>query len=60
VMALGCNVTFGASGSPVFMSIGDEVRLVAVVSMMVNDAGRPIALTVLVDAAIPAVLAAQE
>ena len=60
VMALGCNVTFGASGSPVFMSIGDEVRLVAVVSMMANDAGHPIALTVLVDAAIPAVLAAQE
>jgi len=60
VMVLGCNVTFGASGSPVFMSIGDEMRLVAVVSKMANDAGRPIAFTVLVDAAIPALLAVPE
>jgi protease YdgD len=60
VMALGCNVTFGASGSPVFAPSGDEMRLVAVISAMGSDPARPVAYAVLVDAAIPAVLAVQE
>ena len=60
VMALGCNVTFGVSGSPVFMSSGGEMRLVAVVSAMGSDARNPVAYAVLVDAAIPAVLAVPE
>ncbi|MCH8952105.1 MAG: trypsin-like serine protease [Proteobacteria bacterium] len=60
VMALGCNVTFGASGSPVFMSSGGEMRLVAVISAMGSDARNPVAYAVLVDAAIPAVLAVPE
>ena len=60
VMTLDCNVTFGASGSPIFMSSGDEMRLVAVISAMGGDVRNRVALAVLVDAAIPAVLAAQE
>ena len=60
VMALGCNVTFGASGSPIFMSSGDEMRLVAVISAMGGDARNPVAYAVLVDAAVPAVLAVQQ
>ena len=60
VMALGCNVTFGVSGSPVFMSSGGEMRLVAVVSAMGSDARNPVAYAVRVDAAIPAVLAVPE
>ncbi len=60
VIELGCNVTFGASGSPVFISSGDEMRLVAVVSAMGSDPAQPVAYAVLVDAAIPAVLAVQE
>jgi protease YdgD len=60
VMALSCNVTFGASGSPVFISSGDEMRLVAVLSAMGRGARNPVAYAVLVDVAIPAVLAAQE
>jgi len=59
VMALDCDVTFGASGSPLFVSVGDEVRLVAVVSAMESDQARTVAYVVLVDAAIPAVLAEQ-
>ncbi len=60
VMALGCDVTFGASGSPVFVAVDGEMRLVAVISAMGSDRAHPIAYSVLVDAAIPAVLAAQE
>ena len=60
VMALGCNVTFGASGSPVFMAFGDEMRLVAVITAMGSDPAQPVAYAVLVDAAIPAVLAVLE
>ena len=60
VMALGCNVTFGVSGSPVFMSSGGEMRLVAVVSAMGSDPAHPVAYAVLVDAAIPALLAVPE
>ncbi len=60
VMALRCNVTFGASGSPVFMASGDEMRLVAVISAMGGDARNPVAYAVLVDAAIPALLAVPE
>ena len=59
-MALGCNVTFGASGSPLFVSSGDQMRLVAVVSAMGKDARNPVAYAVLVDAAMPAVLAVQD
>ena len=60
VMALSCNVTFGASGSPVFMSSGGEMRLVAVVAAMGSDPAHPVAYAVLVDAAIPALLAVPE
>ena len=60
VMALSCNVTFGASGSPVFISSGDKMRLVAVITAMGSDPAHPVAYAVLVDAAIAAVLAALE
>jgi protease YdgD len=59
-MDLECNVTFGASGSPVFVTEGDESRVVAVVSAMTDVDGRRRAFTVLADTALPAVLAAQE
>lgn len=57
VLALGCDVTFGASGSPVFAEVGGEVRLIAVVSAMSRQDGKPIAWAVRVDAAIAEVLA---
>jgi protease YdgD len=60
VVAMECNVTFGASGSPVFISVDGEMRLVAVISSMGQDARQPVAYAVLVDAALPAVLAVQE
>jgi protease YdgD len=60
VISLSCNVTFGASGSPVFMSSGGEMRLVAVITAMGGDARNPLAFAVLADAVMPAVLAAQE
>ena len=56
VMTLGCDVTFGASGSPLFMGEGEDARIVAVVSARGGDGRRPLALSVLVDAALPAVL----
>jgi protease YdgD len=59
-MDLQCNVTFGASGSPVFMDAGGEPRVVAVVSAMTEKRGRRIAYTVVADTALPDVLAAQE
>jgi len=43
VIAMECNVTFGASGSPVFMSVGGEMRLVAVVSSMGQDTRQSLA-----------------
>lgn len=58
VLALGCDVTFGASGSPLFAEIGGESRLVAVISAMSGTRARPIAWAVRVDAAIGGVLAA--
>lgn len=57
VMALGCDVTFGASGSPIFAEIEGETRLVAVVSAMSEKDGEAIAWAVRVDLAFPAVQA---
>ena len=56
VMTLSCNVTFGASGSPVFMSSGDEMRVVAVVAAMGLDARNPVAYAVLVETTLADVL----
>lgn len=52
VLALGCDVTFGASGSPLFAEIDGQERLIAVISAMSRDRGRAIAWAVRVDAAI--------
>ena len=60
VMAMSCNVTFGASGSPVFMASGDEMRVVAVISAMGKDPRHPTAYAVVVDAAIAEVLSVLE
>ncbi len=49
VLALGCDVTFGASGSPLFADVGGERRLVAVISAMSPNRAQPIAWAVLVD-----------
>jgi V8-like Glu-specific endopeptidase len=57
VLALGCDVTFGASGSPLFAEIAGERRLIAVVSAMSRKDGMPLAWAVRVDAAMPDVLA---
>jgi len=57
VAALSCDVTFGASGAPVFSMMGGEARVVAVVSAMVSDAGEKFALAVEVDRALPALRA---
>jgi len=60
VLALGCDVTFGASGSPLFAEIRGERRLIAVISAMSRRRGEVIALAVRVDTAIAEVLAALE
>lgn len=60
VLALKCNVTFGASGSPLFMAVGDKMRLVAVVSAKGRDPRNPTAYAVVVDATIAQVLAVLE
>ncbi|MEM9046092.1 MAG: trypsin-like serine protease [Pseudomonadota bacterium] len=49
VMAVKCEVTFGASGSPLFAEIDGEERLVGVVSAMSRSEGRAIAWAVRVD-----------
>lgn len=56
VMALGCDVTFGASGSPIFVEVGGEQRLVGVIAARSKSDGQPIAWAVRVDAAVPEVL----
>lgn len=56
VMALGCDVTFGASGSPIFMDVEGEQRLVGVISGMSRSKGRPIAWAVKLDEALGDVL----
>jgi protease YdgD len=60
VMAMNCNVTFGASGSPVFVSSNGEIRLVAVVSAKGRDPGHRVAYAVVAEAAIAEVLAAMK
>lgn len=60
VMAMNCNVTFGASGSPVFVSSGGEMRLAAVISAMGRDPAHPVAYAVVADTAIAEVLAAMK
>ncbi|MBY8976701.1 trypsin-like serine protease [Rhodobacteraceae bacterium NNCM2] len=56
VMALGCDVTFGASGSPLFAKVEGEERLIAVVSAMSQSDGRAIAWAVRVDQALGDIL----
>ena len=56
VMAMNCNVTFGASGSPVFMSVGGEMHVVAVVAAMGMDTRNPVAYAVLVEPTLAEVL----
>ena len=58
VLALGCDVTFGASGSPLFARVDGERRLIAVVSGMSRRNGEAIAWAVRVDSAMADVLAA--
>ncbi|HUF86220.1 MAG TPA: trypsin-like serine protease [Thermohalobaculum sp.] len=58
VMALACEVTFGASGSPLFVEEGGRARIVAVVSAKGASRRHPLALSVMVDAALPQVLSA--
>lgn len=60
VLKLGCDVTFGASGSPLFAEIQGERRLIAVISAMSKSKGSPVAWAVRVDAAIGEVLAKLE
>lgn len=56
VMALGCDVTFGASGSPLFTEIDGEERLVGVISAMSSSKGRAVAWAVRVDSALGNIL----
>ncbi|MEM1276902.1 MAG: trypsin-like serine protease [Pseudomonadota bacterium] len=56
VMALGCDVTYGASGSPVFTEVSGETRLIGVISAMSRPDGRAVAWAVRVDKALLEVL----
>ncbi|MCL5778213.1 trypsin-like peptidase domain-containing protein [Limibaculum sp. FT325] len=60
VLVLDCDVTFGASGSPVFSNADGVPRIVAVISAKGVDRAtrRPLAFAVRVDRAMPEVLAA--
>ena len=60
VMQLGCSVTFGASGSPIFMGEGPEARIVAVLAAMGTDKRKPTAFAVAVDAVLAELLAVLE
>jgi len=57
VLTLGCEVTFGASGSPLFQKVDGAFRLVAVLSAMRSQGGRIVASAVSVEATLPEVLA---
>jgi hypothetical protein len=57
-MTLGCDVTFGASGSPLFVMDEGRPRIVAVVSAKGSDGRRPLAFAVLADTGLPKVMAA--
>lgn len=56
VVQLGCEVTFGASGSPLFQTVNGEERVTAVLSAMHMERGRIQASAVSVAAAIGPVL----
>ncbi|MEM9764312.1 MAG: trypsin-like serine protease [Pseudomonadota bacterium] len=58
LMMMHCDVTFGASGSPVFARIGGEDRIVAVISSKGRDqqARKPLAFAVRADLVIPSLL----
>lgn len=60
VITLGCEVTFGASGSPLFQVEDGQSRIVGVLSAMSNQSGRIYASAVIVEAALAEVLAALE
>lgn len=57
VAALSCDVTYGASGAPVFSMIGGRPRVVALISAMGRADGEKVALAVEVGAALPALRA---
>jgi len=57
VSALNCDVTFGASGAPVFSMVGGRPRVVALISAMGRADDQRVALAVEVDQALPALLA---
>jgi protease YdgD len=57
VMTLGCEVTFGASGSPLFQVEDGQTKSVGVLSAMSQQSGRTFASAVIVEAAIAEVLA---
>ena len=58
VLVMDCDVTYGVSGAPVFRRVGNEWRIVAVVSAMGQENGAPVAYAVALDEAMAAVLAA--
>lgn len=57
VLVLDCEVTFGASGSPLFAEQDGEMKVVAVMAAMGRDPSHPVAYAVTVDAALGEVLA---
>lgn len=57
ISALDCEVTFGASGAPVFSMIGGRPRVVALISAMGRANGEKVALAVAVGGALPALMA---
>jgi V8-like Glu-specific endopeptidase len=60
VITLGCEVTFGASGSPLFQVEDGQARIVGVLSAMSHQSGRIFASAVIVEAAIAEVQAAMD
>ena len=57
VLTLGCDVTFGASGSALFQEVDGKMRIVAVLSAMSRDGGKALAYAVTVESTIVEVMA---
>ncbi|MEM7710892.1 MAG: trypsin-like serine protease [Pseudomonadota bacterium] len=57
VLVLSCTVDFGASGAPVFVTAGGETSIVSVISAKAKWRGRPVALAVVMEGELDALMA---
>lgn len=58
VMVLSCEVDFGASGAPIFMTVGNERRIVSVISAKAEWQNQPVALAAVLEGELAVLVAA--